>query len=58
MKLALDLCQGCGACMSACLFYIPVIQNDQIVIDKPECMLCPACRHAFPQGVIQLKNFF
>ena len=56
MTLAIDLCQGCGACMSACRFDIPVIQNNHIVIDHPECMRCPACSNACPQGVIQLHN--
>lgn len=51
-----DACQACGACVDACWFDLPRIENDCVVIDSPECMRCPICSTTCPEGAIRLEN--
>lgn len=49
-------CQACGACVEACWFDLPRIENDCVVIDSPYCMRCPICSSTCPEGAIRLEN--
>jgi hypothetical protein len=51
-----DRCQGCGACVEACWFSLPRIENEVAVIDSPECMRCPICSSVCPEGAIRLEH--
>jgi len=50
------LCKNCGTCMEACWFHLPRVENDVAVVDSPECMRCPICSSACPEGAISLQN--
>ncbi|MBF0496763.1 MAG: DUF362 domain-containing protein [Deltaproteobacteria bacterium] len=54
LELNSELCAGCGACVEACRFKFPRLENDRAVIDDPRCMHCPACSNACPEGAIKL----
>lgn len=56
MKLEIEKCSACGSCAEVCRFGFPHIEDEHVVIDTPECMRCPMCSAACPEGVITLEN--
>lgn len=50
-----ELCKGCGACVEACWFGLPRIENYKATMaDHPQCMRCLNCSSACPEGAISL----
>jgi uncharacterized Fe-S center protein len=50
-----ELCKGCGACVEACWFGLPSIENYKATMsDHPECMRCLNCASACPEGAVKL----
>ncbi len=56
LKIEYELCQGCGTCIEACWFNLPRIEEGKVVIDDPQCMRCPLCSTACPEGAIRLEG--
>jgi len=56
MRLEIEKCQACESCVKACRFGFPRIEDGHVVIDDPNCMRCPICSSACPEGVIILEN--
>lgn len=46
MKIDLDLCAGCGACIPYCPMRAIFEGPEGITIDEDECVECNICRHA------------
>jgi len=54
-RINMDLCRGCGTCVSTCPAEAVALINGRPVIVRPDdCVYCGDCEELCPQGAISL----
>lgn len=56
IKVVLEKCTGCGACVHACPVEAICMVDGKAVIDYDLCILCGACVEACPVDAIELEK--
>jgi len=55
VKVDVELCTGCGACVEACQVDAISVQDGKARIDAEKCVECSVCQGECPAEAISLK---
>ncbi|OQY20765.1 MAG: hypothetical protein B6I34_08420 [Anaerolineaceae bacterium 4572_32.1] len=54
-KINLELCNGCGACVSTCPSQaVALIDGRPVIVHPQDCAYCGDCEELCPEGAISL----
>jgi ferredoxin len=55
VKIDLEKCSGCGACVDACPSEALKLVDEKVVVDSDECVDCGVCVDECPEGALELE---
>jgi len=55
VKVDVDKCTGCGACVDVCPNDALVLEGDKIKVDEPNCIDCGVCVDECPVDALEME---
>ena len=55
VKVDVDKCTGCGACVDVCPNDALALEGDKIKVDEPNCIDCGVCVDECPVDALEME---